>query len=165
MRQVRDYTSEFKLMSESPQATSMAVRFILYNSGNHKLALLKAIKDVTQIGLKDAKSFLDETLISPVMFKKYMTYEEMDLFRNRLSQCDGAVYEFDDREKIRNKKLLDLGICDKSDLSEELSEMSTDAAFMGGFDTTKLKKIFNKIYSELSEEKLREIYDNKDYFI
>jgi len=44
--------------------------------------------------------------------------------------------------------------------------MSLDSLLMNGFNTDKLKQIFNKIYSELSEEKLREIYDNhKDYFI
>jgi len=116
--------------------------------------------------LKDTKDIIDEVVNNPIMFRKYMTIEEMDIFRNRLSLCSGAVDEFADIEKIITKKLIQLGIGDKSDIAEELSEMSLDSLLMNGFNTDKLKQIFNKIYSELSEEKLREIYDNhKDYFI
>jgi len=163
MLQIKDYTE--KIFKEV-RLNTIPVRFVLYNTGQNKLAVLKAIKDVIGTDLKDTKDIIDEVVNNPIMFRKYMTIEEMDIFRNRLSLCSGAVYDFDDREKIRTKKLIQLGIGDKSDIAEELSEMSLDSLLMNGFNTDKLKQIFNKIYSELSEEKLREIYDNhKDYFI
>ncbi len=162
MLQIKDYTDK---ILKDPRVNTIPVRFVLYNAGQSKLAVLKAIKDVLGTDLKQTKDIVDEVVSNPIMFRKYMTTEEMDIFRNRLSLCSGAVYDFDDREKIRNKKLIQLGICNKSDIVDELSEMSLDSLLMNGFNTDKLKQIFNKIYSELPEEKLRDIYENKDYFI
>lgn len=167
MYAIKDYTERIPPHPIGPD--SIPIRFVLYKSGTTKLALVKAIKFASGMGLKEAKDFIDETgeylgvMGQPVMFRKYMTPIELDKFRNELSVCQGAKYDIDDREKIRNKKLIDIGIYEKLDLISELTEMSIDNLFMNGFDIEKLKQLLNKIYSDLSEEKLKEIYDNKNY--
>ena len=171
MYSIKDYTERIPAHPIGPD--SIPIRFVLYSPGSTKLALVKAIKFATGMGLKEAKDFIDETgtgynqtlgmIGQPVMFKKYMTSIELDKFRNELSVCRGAEYDIDDREKIRNKKLIDIGIYEKGDLISELTEMSIDNLFMNGFDLQKLKELLNRIYSDLSEEKLKEIYDNKNY--
>jgi hypothetical protein len=38
--------------------------------------------------------------------------------------------------------------------------MDIQKVFIGGFSTTKLREIIESIYDNISEERLREIYDN-----
>lgn len=137
----------------------VTMTFILYKPGSQKLALVKAIKFVTGLGLKDSKDMADESANHPIMFRQKLTLGQLDEFRNQLSITD-AEFDLDDREKIRNKKLIDLGIYEKSDLVNELTNMDIQKVFIGGFSTTKLREIIESIYDNISEEKLREIYDN-----
>lgn len=137
----------------------VTMTFILYKPGSQKLALVKAIKFVTGLGLKDSKDMVDESMNHPIMFRQKLTLGQLDEFRNQLSITD-AEFDLDDREKIRNKKLIDLGIYEKSDLVSELTNMDIQKVFIGGFSTTKLREIIESIYNNISEERLREIYDN-----
>jgi ribosomal protein L7/L12 len=137
----------------------VTMTFILYKPGSQKLALVKAIKFVTGLGLKDSKDMVDESMNHPIMFRQKLTLGQLDEFRNQLSITD-AEFDLDDREKIRNKKLIDLGIYEKSDLVSELINMDIQKVFIGGFSTTKLREIIESIYDNISEERLREIYDN-----
>jgi len=140
----------------------VTITFILYKPGTQKLALVKAIKFVTGLGLKDSKDIVDESSDHPVMFRQRLTLGQLDEFRNNLSSTD-AEYDLDDRERIRNKKLIDLGVCDKSDLVEELTNMNIQKVFIGGFSTNKLRDILMEAYSHIDEDKLMEIYSNFEY--
>ena len=61
----------------------------LKSSGEQKIAVIKAVKDITGQGLKDAKDLVDK---APVMVKQGVKKEEAEEMKKKLEQA-GAVVE------------------------------------------------------------------------
>ncbi len=156
---IKDFTGDICQVTDASQQGIVNITFTLYKPGTRKLPLVKAVKFATGLGLKISKDIVDESANYPIMFRQNLTLSQLNEFRDNLTNTD-AEYYIDDLERIRNKKLIGLGICGKSDLIEELSNMDIQKILIGGFSTTKLKEILESIYSNITEEKLKEIYDN-----
>lgn len=168
---IKDFTSQIRPVFQNTLGTDISgsisashellvsITFILYKPGTKKLMLVKAIKTISGLGLKEAKDIVDESSDHPIMFRQKLTLGQLNAFRDIMESTD-AVFELNDREKIRNKKLIDLGICEKSDIINELVDMDIEKIFADGFSINKLKLVLEFVYSNITEEKLREFYDN-----
>lgn len=146
---------DFSDIIDQSNETGIPVTFKLTSSGTNKLALVKAIKSATKLGLKEAKDIADFVSNNDAaIFKRRMTIDELNTFKRDLSVCNASYYLNDD---IRNRKMIKLGIYDKSDLVEEISNI---AIFnVCGKDYETVKSFFNDILSNFNEEQLKQIYD------
>ena len=155
---MKDFTAYIGKNVSSPN-DGLDTTFVLIKPGKSKLNLVKAIKHATGLGLKDSKDIVDESSNNPVMFRKRMTFDDLKTFRELLASTD-AEFTLDDLSQIRRKKLIDLGICDKSDLIEEIVNQNIYSIFADGFSIDKISKILSDIYSNIEENKLKEIYES-----
>jgi hypothetical protein len=135
---------------------TMTVRFTLSNSGNYKLQLVKAVKLATGLGLKQSKDIVAHQQIT---FLANMTFQELEKFREYLNDTN-AEFELDDREKIRNRKLISLGLGTKSDIIEELVDLDIQKIFKNKTSVYSIQEILKTIYSHIEEEKIKEIYES-----
>jgi len=153
---MKDYTKSITDINDG--VLRFLVTFILFNPGTTKLMLLKAIKIATNWGLKESKDFMDESSYSPVMFRKRMTSFELNKFKEGLSSCQNADYRLDDVERIRNRKLINLGLADKQDLVSEISELMIHLLFINNLNYEKVNEMMQDIISNIDEPKLKQIY-------
>ena len=155
---MRDYTTVIQNYGSPKNFTDpvMLVRFTLTKSGTQKLWLVKAIKVATGLGLKDSKDIVDEVMHQPITFSKNMTFQELDTFKENLRNTD-AEYKLDDREKMRNRKLISLGLGTKNDIIEELVDINIQNIFN---NRNNIEELLKNIYSHLDENKLKEIYES-----
>lgn len=150
-----NYTDKIDVFDES----GIPVTFILYKSGSSKLNLVKIIKTFTGLGLRDSKDIVDKVVDCPTMFTMRMSLEKIKQFRSELLNTD-AEFDLNDIEKIRNQKLIDLGLYEKSDLIDGIIDMDINKIISNGFSLSKMKEVLNIVYSNISEDKLKEIYKN-----
>jgi hypothetical protein len=142
------------------------VRFTLIEPGVNKLSLVKAIlslKHLTGWGLKQSKDFVDSTdekynkyaIARPGVLELPLTKIELESFRESLENCDKIKYELTDYSKLRNKKLIQLGLYDKTDLINELVDEDLFNILRNkDFDT--IKALLIERYSNLPENYLKE---------
>lgn len=142
------------------------VKFKLIRPGNSKLALVKAIhnlRHVTGWGLKESKDFVDSTdpkynpyvTSSPGLLELNLLKSEIDEFRKDLQSCEQIEFELNDYSQLRNRKLIDLGLYDKSELVSELVEEDL-FEILRGSDIHKIREILIDRYQNLPEEYLKE---------
>ena len=161
---IKDYTEEITHIQSDEVRYS--TKFILYSSGTtKKLHLVKAIKEVTGMWLKAAKDFMDESSHHPVMFIKKMTESELKSFRQMLSNCDEAEFYLDDIERSRNRKLIQLGLCDDADIADDLSDLFVNEIFVGGHSIDRVRSVLQNILLEFNQDKLKEIYNNYENYL
>ena len=155
---IKDYTDR---IFNSNIPGSYPIRFILHNAGNNKLQLLKIVKSVTGWDLREAKEIvIDETQKNSIMFRMNMLPEQLKDFRDKVTACDGVEFELDGRDRLRNRKLIELGIGDKSDVIEEIVDINIKELFTNGIDTMKIEKLLKRVYSNIDEIKIKEIYES-----
>lgn len=142
------------------------VRFNLIKPGKSKLALVKAIhglRHLTGWGLREAKDFVDSTdenynkyaIARPGMLELTLTQDEYRQFKSALDLCDEIVYELTDVSHQRNKKLIQLGFYEKSDLINELVEQDLfDILRNKDFETA--RSLLIERYTNLPESYLKE---------
>lgn len=165
---MKDYTSlvngkyETGITDSDPvfvgPANTYPVTFILKNSGTQKLRLCKAIKIFASIGLKEAKDFIDEASHQPVMFRKRATISQISQFKQDLGDID-AQYQFNDIEISRNRKLIEIGICSKEDIIDEICSANIQNIMIDGFNVELISQMLRRAYSEIDQDKLKEIYN------
>lgn len=141
------------------------VKFKLIQPGKSKLALVKAIKMVSGMGLKDSKDFVDSTdpnhyitnISSKVgILELSLTKSEIDEFRLNLENCDSIQFELDDKSKFRNRKLIELGFYEKEELVNELVEEDLFEILRGGKDIDRIREILIERYSQIPENYIKE---------
>lgn len=157
---MKDFTQQIESLGPIEWENRYSIKFVLTNPGNSKLQLVKALKDVTGLGIRESKDIVDASCISPVMFNIKLTLAQIDRFKEGLSKCDKIQFELDDKTKIRNKKLIDLGICDVDDIIQEITDRNISNLLTEGFNTTKLRDLLCNIYSKMQEKQLKEIYES-----
>lgn len=60
----------------------------LTSSGEQKIAVIKAVKEVLALGLKEAKDLVDA---APTLLKSAMKKEDADAFKKKLEEAGGKV--------------------------------------------------------------------------
>ena len=60
----------------------------LTSIGDNKISVIKAIREVTQLGLKEAKDMTDNV---PVMIKEGVAKEEAEEMKNKLSEAGATI--------------------------------------------------------------------------
>ncbi len=134
--------------------TKFPVKFRLNVPGRSKLNLVKAIKFATGWGLKESKDFVDNSSQSnPGVFTMSMTTEELMQFRNDLSETD-ADYQLDDIQKIRERKIVKLGLGTREDAVNCLIDDNIDDIFSGGVSISKIENILRSIYNMVDDNKI-----------
>lgn len=152
---MKDYTDS---IINKPEVGIM-VTFVLKDSGSAKLQVVKLIKDVTGLGLKDSKDFIDESNHQNVMFRRRMSMKELTSFREKLSDCSGIKYAMEDKSDIRHMKLMSMGLCDKEEVIEELSKLLLYEITES--DTEELISLLGDILSYIDEDKMVDLYNKK----
>lgn len=66
----------------------LTVNVGLKESGANKIAVIKAVKEVLGLGLKEAKDLVDA---APSMLKEGMKKEEADAFKKKIEEAGGKV--------------------------------------------------------------------------
>lgn len=162
---MRDYTDLVNNRSintgnviEVINSNTYPVTFVLKHSGTQKLHLVKAIKTFTGLGLKEAKDFIDETVHQPVMFRKRATIEQISKFKQDLKE-NNAQYQFNDIEISRSRKLIEIGVYTKDEIIEEICLINIQDLMISGFSVEKINEILKRAYSEINQDKLKEIYN------
>lgn len=142
----------------------MKYTFVLYNPGGNKLHLIKAIKMVSSLGLKEAKDVVDNAssgLIQKVKgdapldrlieFKKYLTIN-----------CSDCVYHLDTVETDRQNKLIELGLLNKDELIDIFINTDLDiikSLFIKNEDDDSILNImkphYTKSFADVSTEELQ----------
>ena len=152
---IKDMNHLFQDMSvtEKPEGSIPSI-FVLYSCGPSKLAVVKVIKSMSGLGLKSSKDLADECSHHPVRLDIYIKPELISEYRVSLTEA-GCTFRLDGLDRIRNKKLMDLGIFDREDMVTELSLMMSEKAIMG---RSYVENKFIKLLSYLSEEQLKQIY-------
>jgi hypothetical protein len=139
------------------------VKFKLIRPGKSKLALIKAIhslRHVTSWGLRESKDFVDSTdpkfshAMSGIL-ELNLLKSEVDQFRELLDACIDIEYELNDPSQLRNRKLIDLGLYDKSDLINELVDEDL-FEILRDRDINKIREILIDRYQNLPEKYLKE---------
>ena len=150
-------------------AEKLNVKFKLIDPGSSKLALVKAIKFASGWGLKDSKDFVDSTDTKYQqqfsqnrtgrigLMDLELTKAELDEFETQLRNCTGATFELNGTSKLRNRKLIELGLYDKDELIEELVEDDLFRVIKGDIDFVRnlLKDRYNQLPEEYIKEKLK----------
>lgn len=90
----------------------------LVDAGENKLQLLKLIKEVLNIGLKEAKNFIDST---PVLLMENISYEYMKGSRKLFEDLGATIRCFQSEEDATSKPLFPI--------SEELTYTINDFKF------------------------------------
>lgn len=124
--------------------------FILYSASPNKLSTVKAFKALSGLGLKDAKDCVDQTNISPIMIRLYLKKEDILKYQTLFKE-NGDHFKLSGLDELRNKKLIELGIFNREDLSSEITEL----IFL---DRKNIDVNIDYILSYLSEEQLKQVY-------
>lgn len=125
--------------------------FILYLSGPNKLSTVKALKEMSGLGLKDAKDCVDHTTqVGPIMFRLYLKKEDILKYQTLFRESDNN-FKLSGLDELRNKKLIELGIFNREDLSSEITEL----IFL---DRKNIDVNIEYLLSYLSEEQLKQVY-------
>jgi Ribosomal protein L7/L12 C-terminal domain len=132
-----------------------AVTLTIKHPGQSKLALVKAIKDITGFGLRDSKEIVDRLSSNPQIIKFNATSGDINKIKRYLGDCPDIDYTMTDVESIRDRKLLELGIAEHSDYVEELANQDLDWMYMNRFNLELIKLLLIERYSLLSEDELR----------
>ncbi len=74
--------------AEEEVAEQTAFDVILTNAGQSKIAVIKAIREITGLGLKEAKEVADS---APKAVKEGVSREEADVVKGKLEEAGGSV--------------------------------------------------------------------------
>jgi hypothetical protein len=131
------------------------ITFTLESSGTKKLQLVKAVKYAFNLGLKETKDLIDN---APIVLSTRITHSDLKSFKDGLASTD-AQYDLRDSQHHRNKKMIDLGICETSDISDELVRAYTSKIIL----TKDYRGVLNEIFDKLDKETIEKIYKNFDF--
>lgn len=136
----------------------MVTKLKIINSGSNKLALIKGMKMLMSIGLKEAKEFVDSSACEIAVMNVETTHEQIQKFKEYVDDmCDGLIYELNDQISLRNRKLIELGMYDNDDLISEMVEMDIDNILAEKKSVLFLRKLLTDRYSKLPEDYIKEM--------
>lgn len=143
------------------------IKIRVFSVGSAKLQFVKIIKDFLYIGLKEAKDIMDSiTPGHPYMYEVSTTASKIEQFKLDMSKTD-AIFDLDDVSRKRNRKLIGLGIYEKSDLVDELVEDDMYVIYKYSFETggiggnlDEVRDLLKKRYSSIPEEILKKELEN-----
>lgn len=136
----------------------MVTKLKIINAGPNKLHLIKAMKMLMTIGLKEAKEFIDSSASEVAVMNIETTHEQIQKFKEYVDEfCDGLIYELNDQHSLRNRKLIELGMYDSSELISEMVEMDIDNILAEKKSVFFLRKLLTDRYSKLPEDYIKEM--------
>ena len=74
--------------AEAPAEEQTEFTVVLTNSGAQKINVIKAVREITQLGLKEAKALVDE---APKPVKEGIEREEADKLKSELEEAGASV--------------------------------------------------------------------------
>jgi len=141
-----------------------SVNLVINSSGTSKLHLIKVIKSLTLMGLKDSKDFVDSLpkKLTILLTKSQIKELKADLIRASL--IDGEDFILTDANIIRNRQL-SLGLADKQEVIQELIEKDINYLITSEIGKINIYEIISKVknllkstYSHIDKETLEKIY-------
>lgn len=134
-----------------------SVDITIYTSGTSKLNLVKTIKDITGMGLKESKDVVDGLATSPQKIRVPLTASEITRYKKYLTDCEGCTFDMTDQQKIRDVKLMQLGLYEKDQLVDEIVESDIFNIFANKDNFELIKSILKSRYTHIPEEELLKI--------
>ena len=134
-----------------------SVDITIYTTGTSKLNLVKVIKDITGMGLKEAKDIVDGLVTSPQKIRVPLTASEITRYKKYLTDCEGCTFDMTDQQKIRDVKLMQLGLYEKDQLVDEIVESDIFNIFANKDNFELIKNILKSRYTHIPEEELLKI--------
>ncbi|MFH1421357.1 MAG: 50S ribosomal protein L7/L12 [Planctomycetota bacterium] len=64
---------------------------VLENAGDKKIQVIKAVREVTTLGLKEAKDFVDSVAAGPKKVKENLPKDEAEKIKKKLEEAGAAV--------------------------------------------------------------------------
>ena len=150
---------EYTLQAEewAKEAGKIRVVVRLVKMGSQKLNFVKIIKDVSGMGLKDSKDWVDSFPASGAMA---LWVTDPIEFQKKMDQTDYHMI-IEDKIKKRQEKLISLGLGDVEDKIAIISDHLTMRMIhlINDIETgrpryTKCSEFFNELLSKLDEEQL-----------
>jgi len=74
--------------SQTTKATKNTVDVIIHSAGDKKIQIIKMIKEITSLGLKDAKALIDA---APKAIKKNISASEAEKIKTMLEKCGASI--------------------------------------------------------------------------
>lgn len=145
----------------------MRVLLKMYSPCPAKLGFCKAVKDLTALGLKEAKDFIDsmceeQGVRGSAMREIYLTGSYADNkhrikeFRDALSMVAPNAFQVNDTEHERNRKLLSLGVASEGDYLDGIAEVLTQLCYNKNVD--EMCSEIRNAFKCIEQAKLEEIY-------
>jgi large subunit ribosomal protein L7/L12 len=72
----------------APAAAKTSFTVELTNAGGQKIAVIKAVREITQMGLKDAKDLVEKT---PAVIKENVSKDEAEEMKKKIEAAGGTV--------------------------------------------------------------------------
>jgi hypothetical protein len=150
--------SNIHIINNNDRSNRIQVTLTLTDSGkSHLLKLVKAVKDMTKIGLKESKEMIDQLRAGhPQIIKAWITGEEFRSLKSSLEECIDSKWTLTDLEYTRNRKLIELGLGTYEDLVDELVNQDYCQLIVDK-DPDGMKSILKDRYSRIPENELKQI--------
>jgi large subunit ribosomal protein L7/L12 len=87
-QQQKQQNVEQKNIEPKSEAVKTSFDVTLKNFGENKIAVIKVIREITNLGLKEAKQMVES---SPIKIKENITEENAKEIKNTLEKCGASV--------------------------------------------------------------------------
>lgn len=131
------------------------VTFVIIRPGKSKLQLVKSIKKLTELGLRESKDIVDSSEVTSQVIKTWTTQKGLFDLRVELNSCVDLQYTLSDIQDNRHKKLIELGLGTKDDLIELLIESDIHEFHMSSYESKKV--LLRQRYELISEKNLKNL--------
>lgn len=87
-QQPKQQNVEQKNIESKTEVVKTSFDVVLKNFGENKIAVIKAIREITNLGLKEAKQMVES---APIKVKENVTEENAKEVKNTLEKCGASV--------------------------------------------------------------------------
>lgn len=87
-QQQKQQDVEQKSIEPKPEVVKTSFDVTLKNYGENKIAVIKAIREITNLGLKEAKQMVES---APIKVKENITEENAKEIKNTLEKCGASA--------------------------------------------------------------------------
>lgn len=151
---IRDWTHSNGEHSHSEKLVPITLVISSISNCTSKLNLVKHLKDMTGLSLRESKELVDSCQLHPQIIKINLSIKEIPLYKYLLKGCN-VEFDMDDITSLRNKKLISLGLADEGEVLNELIEQDLFDILANRNNLDYLRDLLKSRYSLIPEEKLK----------
>jgi len=133
------------------------VRVFLQQDGNNKLAVVKVVKEHSDLGLKDAKAFVDNL---ECFGSDFISITNPENFEKDVNKIANYIVRVDHKKRKRRTSFIKLGIASESEEIEYLSDLlieellDTNGYLIDAGKTSGVKEIISKLLVDIDDRSI-----------